>query len=237
MNDVILITGASSGVGARLAERLAARGATVVALARSAERLAALNAGPGRIVPVVADVADSQALRAAAQHIEADIGPIVTLVNNAAIFALTDFASQDADAIDRLLATNLGGTIHATQAVLPGMLARKCGRIINVASVAGTHGLAGQAVYCASKHGVLGFADALAQELLPHGITVCSLCPGGIDTPLWSHKPGDGGQPYPGDLSATLSVEEVCTWIEFALDRPAGTVPKRLVFFPANEWH
>jgi NAD(P)-dependent dehydrogenase (short-subunit alcohol dehydrogenase family) len=158
-------------------------------------------------------------------------------VNNAAIFALADFGTQEITEIAQMIATNLSGTIYCTRAVVPYLLARKAGRIINVASVAGTHGIPNQAVYCATKHGVVGFADSLAQELQPQGITVSTICPGGIDTPLWSHAPGDGGQPYPGDVSKTLPVDEVCEWIEFAMTRPAGTVPKKLVFFPSVEWH
>lgn len=233
----IVITGASSGVGARLSERLAARGATVVAIARNRERLQALHAGSGRIVPIIADTADTAALPQVVAEIEASIGPIATLINNAAVYTAHEFTSQDATEIDRLIGTNLIGTMHLTRAVLPAMVARKTGRIINVASVAGTRGIPTEAIYCASKHGLLGFADALAQELVPHGITVCSICPGGIDTPLWSRTPGDGGQKYGGDLSGVMPVDEVCAWIEFALDRPPGTIPKRLVFFPTTEWH
>jgi NAD(P)-dependent dehydrogenase (short-subunit alcohol dehydrogenase family) len=237
--DTVLITGASSGVGARLAQRLAAKGRTVVATARSGDRLAALarQATGGRIVPMTLDVADAAAVQAVVTRVEAEIGPIATLVNNAAIFAKADFASQDPGQIGRMIATNLNGTIFCSRAVVPYLLARRAGRIINIASVAGTRGIPNEAVYCATKHGVVGFADALAQELQPHGITVATLCPGGIDTPLWSHTPGDGGQPYPGDVSKALPVNEVCDWIEFAMERPPGTVPKKLIFFPTVEWH
>ena len=237
--SVVVITGASSGVGARLAVRLAAQGRTVVAAARSRERLEAVvrQASVGRIVPMVVDVADAKAVQAVVEHIESDVGPITALVNNAAVFAMTDFSQQDPDQIGRMIATNLSGTIFCSRSVVPFMLSRRGGRIINIASVAGTRGIPNQAVYCATKHGVVGFADALAQELQPHGITVSTLCPGGIDTPLWSHAPGDSGQAYPGDVSETLPVDEVCDWIEFVMTRPPGTVPKRLVFFPTNEWH
>jgi len=238
-SSVVFITGASSGVGARLAVRLAAQGRTVVAAARSRERLEGVVrlAGKGRIVPMVLDVADANAEQVAVERTESEVGPIDTLVNNAAVFAMTEFSQQDPDQIGRMIATNLSGTIYCSRAVVPFLLSRKCGRIINIASVAGTRGIPNQAVYCATKHGVVGFADALAQEMQLHGITVATLCPGGIDTPLWSHAPGDSGQAYPGDVSKTLPVDEVCDWIEFVMTRPPGTIPKRLIFFPANEWH
>lgn len=236
---VVVITGASSGVGARLAVRLAAQGHTVVAAARSRERLdvVARQPGRGRIVPMALDVADAAAVQQVIGRIESEVGPIATLVNNAAIFAKADFTQQDPAQIGRMIATNLSGTIYCSRAVVPHLLKRKAGRIINIASVAGTRGIPNEAVYCATKHGVVGFADALAQELQPHGITVATLCPGGIDTPLWSHAPGDGGQTYPGDVSKALPVDEVCDWIEFAMSRPPGTVPKKLIFFPTVEWH
>lgn len=227
-----LVTGASSGVGALLAERLAAAGHVVGAVARSADKLATLAAKhPGRIIPVVADVADWDAAATAVAQLEQAHGPVHALINNAAIFALTPFAEHQPADIRRLLATNVEGAMAWTHAVVPGMIARKSGRIVNVASVAGVRGLPGQAAYCASKHALVGFADALAQELLPHGIAVSTLCPGGIDTPLWDQTA------YPGERQLIMSAGEVVDAIEFLLTRPPGTIYKRLMFFPANEWH
>lgn len=236
---VHLVTGASSGVGALLARRLAAQGHTVVAVARSADKLAALAAEthPGRIVPFAQDVADWAAAAASVARIEREIGPIAVLVNNAAIFDMRPFDEQDTATIRRLLATNVEGTIAWTHAVVPHLKARRAGRIVNVASVAGIHGMPGQAVYCASKHAMLGFSDSLTQELLPHGIAVSAICPGGIDTPLWQHQGGQGGVPYPGDLSKVMQPLEVVEQIEFLLTRPLGSVYRRVVFFPGNEWH
>lgn len=227
-----LITGASSGVGALLATRLAASGATVAAVARSRDKLEALAAAhPGRIIPVVADVADWEAAAAAVERLERDHGPVTALVNNAAIFAMLPFAEHKPSDIRRLLATNIEGTLAWTHAVVPRMIARKGGRIVNVASVSGTRGIPMQAAYCASKHAMVGFADALAQELIPHGIGVSTICPGGIDTPLWDTTP------YPGERQQIMAPTEVVELIEFLLTRPASTVYKRLVFFPGNEWH
>jgi 3-oxoacyl-[acyl-carrier protein] reductase len=228
-----VVTGASSGVGALLARRLATAGHRVAAVARSGDKLAALaaSAAPGSIIPVVADVADWDAAAAAIAHLETAHGPVHALVNNAAVFALTPFATQAPSDIRRMLATNVEGAMVWTHAVVPGMIARTAGRIVNVASVAGVRGLPGQATYCASKHALVGFADALAQELLPHGIAVSTLCPGGIDTPLWDQTA------YPGERQRIMAADEVVDAIEFLLTRPPGTIYKRLMFFPANEWH
>ena len=175
---VHLITGASSGVGALLATRLAAQGHTVVAVARSADKLAAVasTAPAGRIIPLAQDVSDWEAAAVAVARIEKEVGPISVLVNNAAICDMRPFDQQDVPTIRRMLATNIDGTIAWTHAVVPFLKARKTGRIVNVASVAGIHGMPNQAVYCASKHAMLGLSDALTQELLPFGIAVSAIC-------------------------------------------------------------
>ncbi len=232
---VALITGASSGVGEELCVLLASRGWRVAAVARSASKLAALSARQAGIQPVVADVTDHAAITAAVARVESELGPITALVNNAAVFEMRAFAEQDPATIAAIIDTNLKGTLWVTHAVVPRMLARRAGRIVNIASVAGTRGIPGQAAYCASKHGMVGFAEALAQELLPAGITVSTICPGGIDTPLWTGP--DGANPYPGDREKLISPREIAELVEFVLTRPAGTVYKRITLFPGNEWH
>ena len=230
----VVITGASTGVGEALSLRLAAAGMKVFALARGKEKLESLAKGAkGAIVTFAADVTRPEQIRAAYETIESQHGPIDALVNNAAVFEMKDFVEQDLETMDRIIDTNLKGTLYCTRLALPYMLKRKRGRIVNIASVAGTRGIAQQAAYCASKHGVSGFADALAQELRPHGIVVTTLCPGGIDTPLWR----TGQTRYPGDLSKTMKPQEVAELVEFILTRPAGTSYKKVIFFPNNEWH
>ncbi len=225
--SVALITGASSGVGAALARRLAAGGATVAALSRRP----GVSADP-RIVPFAADVRDRGAIADAVDRIERDLGPIDVLVNNAAVFDRHAFVDQDEATIRAILDTGLTGTIWCSHAVVPRMRARKRGRIVNVASVAGTHGMALQAVYCAAKHGVVGFGSALAQEVVGDGILVSTICPGGIDTPLWG-----GENPYPGDRATLMAAEEVVDLIQFVLTRPAGSLYKTVTCFPVSEWH
>ena len=79
---------------------------------------------------------------------------------------------------------------------------------------------------------MVGFGDTLSQELLPHGVAVSTICPGGIETPLW-----DGGAGYPGDRSKLMTAEEVAEAVEFLLTRPASSVYRRMILFPGNEWH
>jgi NAD(P)-dependent dehydrogenase (short-subunit alcohol dehydrogenase family) len=219
----IVVTGASSGVGRELCRRLAGAGHQVLGVARRDPGL------PG-VAAVAADLADPAAAAAAVGVALAGRAPLA-LVSNAAVFDWRDFAEQDLATAERIVTVNLVGAMAVTRACLPAMIAARSGRIVQIASVAGLRGIPGQAAYCASKWGMLGFAEALGQELQPHGVTVSSLCPGGIDTPLWD------ATPYPGDRERLLAVGEVCDAVEFLLSRPAGSTYKRLVCFPGNEWH
>lgn len=229
----IVITGASSGVGACLARRFAARGDRVYALARTADALARLEReSPGRIVGLPVDVRDRLAVRAAIDRIE-QTAPIDVLVNNAAVYDRGPFALQDPDRVDEILDTNIKGTIYPTHAVLPGMQARRRGRIVQVNSVAGTRGIVNEAVYCASKHAIVGFSAALMQELVPFNIRVAVVNPGGIDTPLWKRD----GNFYPGDPATLLQPEDVADVVELVLDAPDRIHFKSCVFFPSGEWH
>ena len=104
---------------------------------------------------------------------------------------------------------------------------------MNISSVAGVRGISGQARYCASKHGMVGFADALSQELISHKIQVATICPGAIDTPLWDPEKN----PYPGDISKTIQPSEIVNLVCYLLAQPDHSIFKRIVMFPSNEWH
>jgi len=230
----VVVTGATSGVGKSIALRLSASGMRIFAFARHKDRLQALQTrSKSDIIGIPVDVRLPEQIKAAYQTIESNYGPIDILINNAGIYQRREFSTQDLDVVERIIDTNLKGTLYCTRLVLPYMLQRKVGRIINIASVAGTRGIPGEAAYCASKHGIIGFADTVAQEVLPQGILVTTLCPGGIDTPLWR----SGDSPYPGDLDKLMRSEEIAELVEFLLRQPKRTLYKRLIFFPTQEWH
>ena len=130
-----------------------------------------------------------------------------------------------------MIDTNLMGTLLCTQAILPAMLDRGEGLIINISSVAGIHGLPNEAVYCASKHGVKGFTDALAVELKEKGIRVCGIYPGGMNTPFWDV------QTYGGDRSRIMEPAKVAEMVVAVAAQPPGTLVREVILFPTNEWH
>jgi 2-hydroxycyclohexanecarboxyl-CoA dehydrogenase len=138
----------------------------------------------GRATGVAADVSDLPAVRAAVAAVEAALGPVDVLVNNAGWDRIQPFVENDPALWDRLIAINLKGVLHATRAVLDGMIARERGRIISISSDAGRAGSTGEAVYSACKAGVIGFSKALAREVARHGITVNVVCPGPTETAL-----------------------------------------------------
>jgi 3-oxoacyl-[acyl-carrier protein] reductase len=230
----ILVTGATRGVGEALSLRFAGQGRKVFALARTREQLDSLvERGGSNILPFAVDISDRDAVEVAVNEIESAHGGIDVLINNAGVVQNINFAEQSFDVMERIIDVNLKGTLYCTRHVVPFMIQRKRGRIINISSVAGVRGIPGQAAYCASKHGMNGFADALAQELIPHGIVVSTICPGGIDTPLWDKEKN----PYPGDLDKVIQPGEIVDMVEFLLNQPSGTMYKRIVVFPTNEWH
>lgn len=179
----ILVTGASRGIGAAVAESLAADGHRVALAARSEDAIAARAAACGGLA-VRLDVTDPASVGAAVARVEAELGPIDVLVNNAGVALSMPFAKTDAALWARTLEVNLTGSYHTAHAVVPGMVARGFGRLIFVASNAGLTGYAYTAAYCASKHGMIGLMRGLAAELAKSGVTSNAICPGFVETDM-----------------------------------------------------
>ncbi len=183
-----LVTGASRGIGEAIAKRLAAEGATVIAAARSTEALervvAEIAAAGGKAAPLVLDLADGTAIDGAVKGALASHGEIHVLVNNAGVTEDNLILRMNRKAWDTVLATNLTGVFLLTQAVIKGMVRQRYGRIVNVTSVVGLMGNAGQANYAASKAGLIGLTKSVARELASRNITCNAVAPGFIATAM-----------------------------------------------------
>jgi len=220
----ILITGTTSGVGATIAYDYIEKGWNVIGFARGESLFNYSNYKHYQV-----DISNLDMVYKAFEQINDT--KIDILVNNAAIFTMKSFSQTSLDEIGDMIDINLKGAMYVTKFALKNM--EQGGRIFFINSVAGLEELENQSVYCASKHGLTGFAGVLGQELRQRGIKVTSIHPGGIDTPLWNEE-----IPYPcGDVSKAISPIELVKVIDFVYNSKFNIEYKTIKMFPDTEWH
>jgi NADP-dependent 3-hydroxy acid dehydrogenase YdfG len=218
--NTALVTGASTGMGAAITERLAKRGLTVHAVARNEERLSELADRTGAI-PHVVDLTDTEALAAVVSELKVDV-----LVNCAGVSRpgnLLDSSEQD---IDELIDVNLRGLLQLTRLVLPGMVERDLGHIINISSIAGVYNFYGHTVYHATKAAVHQISRQLRNDTVGKRIRVTEICPGRVETEIFGRNMG--GTPeameeawktyYEGYES--LTTDDIVNALDYAIETP-----------------
>lgn len=231
----VLVTGAGRGIGRSIALRFSEEGAKVALVARTEKdigetaRLLELRGGQG--LALTADITAAGAAEACVARAEAELGPLDVLVNNAGVFLWGPFLKVSAEEWDRVIATNLTGAASFCRAVLPGMVARRSGRIVNVSSIHGMRGDANVAAHSAAKFGLIGLTQSLAREFREHNIAVNAVCPGTVENRLDETGAADRSAPlteklWPRDVAKTvlfLASDEAAAITGAALEIYGGT--------------
>lgn len=208
---VIVITGDRGGLGKALVDHFLKKGWDVIGISKRDT-----------------DISNYKAVSDTFAEIAKNYGKIDVLVNNAAVFKSELLEECEPFDVHQIIDTNLKGAIFCTMEAYS--LIPKGGRIINIGSVAGEHGIAKQSLYCASKHGLKGFFQAL--QLENKDVLISTINPGGIDTPLWNEK-----NPYPGYKSDLLKPKDIAELVGFIADLPSNAVFKEATLYPINEEH
>lgn len=230
---VVLITGASRGLGVDMAQEFAARRSRLALAARSADELEKVRVDiesmGAEAVAIPTDVAELGSLRNLVSLTEDSLGPVDVLVNNAGVESVCDFEQMPLDEIEKIISINVTGLIWLTRLVVPSMIARRQGHIVNVASMAGLVPVPHNSVYSSSKHAVVGISRSLRLELADHGVGVSVVAPGfvsgsGMFTQWGRKAPSAAGTSTPKEV-ATSVIKAVLE------DRPEVKVARALARF------
>ncbi|QDV69950.1 putative oxidoreductase [Rosistilla carotiformis] len=238
---VVVITGASSGLGEATARLLSAEGATVVLAARRADRIKGLadelEARGGKALAVVTDVTDRQQMKALVDKAVATYGQIDVLINNAGVMPLSPLERLKVDEWDQMIDVNVKGVLYGIAAALPYMKEQKSGHIINVSSVAGHKLFGGSAVYSATKFAVRALSEGLRQEMTPYNVRTTIISPGAVKTELLEHISEQDVQKTTQDHVAQVGVpaETFARMVAFAVNEPEEVGVNEILFRPTAQ--
>ncbi|MCK7621613.1 SDR family oxidoreductase [Streptomyces sp. RS10V-4] len=228
---LIVITGASSGIGAATARLLSSQGHPLLLLARRLEKLEELGL-PDTLCRQV-DVTDRHAVEEAVREAEERFGPVDAIVNNAGVMLLSRIADQPAEEWDRMIDLNVKGVLYGTRAVLPGMLTRGRGTVINISSVAGRKTFPNHAAYVATKFAVHALSENLREEVAASGVRVVTIAPGAVETELLSHTSDEqiksDYEAWKKSAGGALAPQVVAEAIAYAYRQPQNVTIREIV--------
>ena len=237
---VIVITGASSGLGEATARHLAAKGAKVVLGARRADRIEALAqelGGEGKALAVATDVTDREQVKRLVDAAVEKFGRIDVMINNAGLMQQSLLERLKVDEWDNMIDINIKGVLYGIAAALPHMKDRKSGHIINVSSVAGHKVTPAGTVYCATKHAVRAISEGLRTEVTPYGLRTTIISPGAVATELPSHiTDEDAAGAIQGYYEAVaIPADSFARAVAFAIEQPDDVDINEVLFRPTKQ--
>ncbi|MGI2879698.1 SDR family oxidoreductase [Vibrio furnissii] len=237
MKKLVVITGASSGIGEAIARRLSAEGHPLLLLARRVERLEALNLPNTLCVRV--DVTEQASFEAAIANAEAEFGPADALINNAGVMLLGQIDTQDASEWKRMFDVNVLGLLNGMQAVLAPMKARNTGTIINISSIAGKKTFPDHAAYCGTKFAVHAISENVREEVAASNVRVTTIAPGAVETELVSHITSDaiktGYDAWKQEMGGVLDADDVARAVVFAYQQPQNVCIREIALAPTKQ--
>ncbi|HCM1313961.1 TPA: SDR family oxidoreductase [Vibrio parahaemolyticus] len=237
MKKLVVITGASSGIGEAIARRFSEEGHPLLLVARRVERLEALNL-PNTLCEKV-DVTDQASLITAIEKAEAQFGPADVLVNNAGVMLLGQIDTQDAAEWKRMFDVNVLGLLNGMHSVLASMKARNSGTIINISSIAGKKTFPDHAAYCGTKFAVHAISENVREEVAASNVRVTTIAPGAVETELLSHTTSrdikDGYDAWKVDMGGVLAADDVARAVMFAYQQPQNVCIREIALAPTKQ--
>ncbi|HAV1324158.1 TPA: SDR family oxidoreductase [Vibrio parahaemolyticus] len=237
MKKLVVITGASSGIGEAIARRFSEEGHPLLLVARRVERLEALNL-PNTLCEKV-DVTDQASLITAIEKAEAQFGPADVLVNNAGVMLLGQIDTQDAAEWKRMFDVNVLGLLNGMHSVLAPMEARNSGTVINISSIAGKKTFPDHAAYCGTKFAVHAISENVREEVAASNVRVTTIAPGAVETELLSHTTSqdikDGYDAWKVDMGGVLAADDVARAVMFAYQQPQNVCIREIALAPTKQ--
>ncbi|EHH2566563.1 SDR family oxidoreductase [Vibrio parahaemolyticus] len=237
MKKLVVITGASSGIGEAIARRFSEEGHPLLLVARRVERLEALNL-PNTLCEKV-DVTDQASLITAIEKAEAQFGPADVLVNNAGVMLLGQIDTQDAAEWKRMFDVNVLGLLNGMHSVLASMKERNSGTIINISSIAGKKTFPDHAAYCGTKFAVHAISENVREEVAASNVRVTTIAPGAVETELLSHTTSqdikDGYDAWKVDMGGVLAADDVARAVMFAYQQPQNVCIREIALAPTKQ--
>ncbi|WP_108651780.1 SDR family oxidoreductase [Dongshaea marina] len=231
MKKLVVITGASSGIGEAIARRLSDEGHPLLLLARRIERLQAMDL-PNTMCEKV-DVTDKASFEQAIAKAEAEYGPADAIVNNAGMMLLGQLDTQDSAEWKTMFDVNVLGLMNGMQAVLAPMKARNTGTIINISSIAGRKTFGNHAAYCGTKFAVHAISENVREEVAASNVRVITIAPGAVETELLSHTTSseirDGYEEWKGTMGGPLVADDIARAVSFAYQQPQNVCIREIV--------